>query len=65
MKIWYDHFIMYHPRIVMTDSTIEDIVQGLELGRLLQLPQELSFSYLHMTDLLVSDRCIRPFSQIR
>ena len=64
-NVWYDRFISHHSRIVLTDSVIKEIVNGLELSRLLQLPQDLSFSCLHMTDLLVSDRCIRPFKHLR
>ena len=49
----------------MNDITIKEIKEGLELCRLLQLPQDVTFGSLHMTNLLVSDRCIRPFRHVR
>ena len=64
-RLWYDRFINFHRRIVLTDPELKDLSNGLDLGRLMYLPKELQFNYQHMTDLVVSDRCIRPFKYLR
>ena len=64
-RIWYDRFIVFHPRIILTDTVLRDIASGLEFGKLIDLPEESSFSFQLMTDLAVSEKCIRPFRHIR
>ncbi len=64
-RLWYDRFINYHPRIILTDAVLKDLVDGLDFGRLLYLPKEVHFSFHHMMDLVVSERCVRPFKHIR
>ena len=39
--------------------------RGVEFGRLLQLPDEVSFRSDQMADILVSEGSVRPFSQVR
>ena len=62
--LWYERFIDYHPRITLTNDVLKDITKGLELGKLLNLPKGLSFDFQHMTDLVVSANCIRPFKHL-
>ena len=64
-RIWYDRFLIFHPRIILADSVLRDIASGLEFGKLIELPEECSFSFQLMTDLAVSEKCIRPFKHIR
>ena len=48
----------------MTGNVVNDIAKGLQLGHLLQLSKDLSFGISHMSDLIVSDRCIRSFKEL-
>ncbi len=61
---WYDKFIKNHAGIILTDTVIEDLVDGMEFERLLDLPKELYFNINCLTDLVVSERCIRPFRHL-
>ncbi len=58
-KLWLDKFINYHSRIILTDAVIDDLVDGLDFGRLLDLPKELR---LNMAELVMSIKeRIQPF----
>ena len=64
-SMWQQKFVQFHPRIILTDAVLKDIVDGLAFGSLLNLPEESTFNFQLLTDLAVSDKCIRPFKHLR
>ena len=64
-SMWQQKFIQFHPRIILTDAVLKDIVDGLAFGNFLNLPDEFTFNFQLLTDLAVSDKCIRPFKHLR
>ncbi len=61
---WYDTFIDYHPHVILTHAVLKDLVHGLKLGRLLNLPKDRCFNIDCMKAFIVSKRCIRPFKHL-
>ena len=57
--------LQFHSQIVMSAETVSEVKGGLEFGQLVHLPSELIFSSINMADLLVSEKCVRPFQHVR
>ena len=64
-ELWSKRFICYHPLIFLTDTVLKDILEGLEFGKLIRLPEELALSSQLMADLLVSEEKVRHFSRLQ
>ena len=63
---WRDYLVTkYRHRILLDNNNITELKSGLELGKLLELPFDLSCNYMHLTDLLVTDSAVRPFYQLK
>ena len=62
---WRDYLLKFRHRIVLAPETITELKAGLEVGRLLELPFDLSCNYRHLGDLLASDNAIRPFQELK
>ena len=60
-----DCLLQYQNQLTMGPETVEEVKKGLQFGHLIQLPSNLTFSSMHMVDLLVSEGCVRPFLHIR
>jgi hypothetical protein len=58
---WREYLLKFRHRIVLKTETITELKKGLEVGRLLELPHELSCNYQHLGDLLAADNIVRPF----
>ena len=63
--MWRDHVIKYHGQLTMGPETVKEVKEGLEFGRLVQLPSDLTFSSLFLADLFVSDGQVRPFQHLQ
>ena len=60
-RLWEDQFISYQDRIILNDAVVKDIANGLKFEKLLCLPKAVSFNRQLITDLAVSERCVRDF----
>lgn len=49
----------------LNSDIIHSIKRGVEFGRMLQLPDSVSFSSEHMADVLTADGVVRPFNQMK
>lgn len=61
-KMW-EKLIKFRDVLVLNDENIEELCKGLELGRLLELPNRLAFNSLRLHDFLAHHKMVRPFSQ--
>ena len=57
--------IKFSPNLVMDPVTVTELKEGLEFGQLVQLPQGLAFSTLHLAHLFASEGHVRPFQHLR
>ena len=64
-NIWQDMLIKYSPNLVMNLETMAEVKEGLEFGRWMQLPSNLTFSTHHLAKLFASEGHVRPFSHLR
>ena len=64
-NIWQDMLIKYSPNLVMDLETVAEVKEGLEFGRWMQLPSNLTFSTHHLAKLFASEGHVRPFSHLR
>ena len=64
-NIWQDMLVKYSPNLVMDPQTVAEVKEGLEFGRWMQLPSDLTFSTLHFAKLFASEGHVRPFSHLR
>ena len=63
---WQEHFTTpFVSHITVTQQIIKEVKKGIDTGRYLKLPSDLTFSSEHMADLLVSERFVRPFQEIQ
>jgi len=46
-------------------EVIQSLKRGVEFGRLLQLPNEVSFTSYYMGDILTAKGTVRPFNQLK
>ena len=49
----------------LNSDTIHSIKRGVEFGRMLQLPDDVSFNSEHMADILTAEGIVRPFGQMK
>ena len=49
----------------LNSDLIHSIKRGVEFGRMLQLPESVSFNSEHMADILTAGGTVRPFNQIK
>ena len=49
----------------LNTDIIQSVKRGVEFGRLLQLPDEASFTSFHMADILTAKGLVRPLYQLR
>ena len=64
-NLWQDMLIKFSPNLVMDLETVAEVKEGLEFGRWMQLPSNLTFSTLHLAELFASGGHVRPFSHLR
>ena len=64
-NIWQDMLIKYSPNLVMDLETVAEVKEGLEFGRWMQLPSNLTFSTLHLAKLFAGEGRVRPFTHLR
>ena len=57
--------IKYSPNLVMDSQTVAEVKEGLEFGRWMQLPSNVTFSTLHLVKLFASEGHVRPFNHLR
>jgi len=63
---YWNKYFTANPRLLYLDTdTIHSVKRGVEFGRLLQLPDEASFSVEHMAEILISEGSVRSFNQVR
>ena len=53
------------PNLQLNLDTIQSIKRGVEFGRMLQLPDSVSFTSEHMADIVTAGGNVRPFNQIK
>ena len=63
-RLWEDKFISFQDRIILDDAVVDDIADGLKFEKLTCLPKPVSFSRQLITDLAVSERCVRKFTTL-
>ena len=61
---WRDHLVKFRHRLVFDSEVITELEDGLELGRLLELPFDLSCNHQHLADLFAAEGIVRPFSHL-
>ncbi len=64
-RLWYKSFFKNHDRIILNNDVLKDLVKGMNFIRLLCLPNEFQLKFHHMADLVVPEKCIRPFKHLR
>ena len=60
--IWQDYLLKYSSRVVLDMTTIIEVKRGLEFGRLLKMPTDLTFNYPRMAEFIVAGK--RPLSHV-
>ena len=60
--LWQDHLLKFSSRVVLDLTAIIEIKKGLEFGRLLKLPTDLTFNYPRMAEFIVAGK--RPLSHV-
>ena len=58
-------FFLQNQTLQLNLDTIYSIKRGVEFGRMLQLPDNVSFHSEHMADILTAGGSVRPFNQIK
>ena len=64
VNIWQDILLKYSSRVLLDIETIREVKKGLELGRLLKLPADLTFNYPRMSEFLAGGNIMRPLSHV-
>jgi hypothetical protein len=59
---WQEYLLKFSSRVVLDMQTIVEFKRGLEFGRLLKLPTDLTFNYLKMAEFIVAGK--RPLSHV-
>lgn len=54
-----------HILLQLNSDIIHSIKRGVEFGRMLQLPDSVSFSSEDMADILTADGVVRPFNHMK
>ena len=60
--LWQEHLLKYSSRVILDMTTIIEIKKGLEFGRLLKLPTDLTFNYPRMAEFIIAGK--RPLSHV-
>ncbi len=65
-EVWLKKLVSHHEKVVLSSEGIRELESGLEVGKLLELSYQFSFSRAHLTDFIVShkDRALRPLAQV-
>ena len=64
-KKWEDMFSKFRSNIIFDRDTCAELSDGLEIGRLLELPDDLAFNYQHLSSMLFPETKVRPFYELR
>lgn len=64
-NIWRSEVIKVIVRLPMDPGMVAEVKKGLEFGRQVDLPSNLSFSPLLLANLFVGEGYMRPFQQLR
>ena len=64
-NVWRDMLIKFSSNLVMDPVTVTEVKEGLEFGRRVRLPSDLTFSTLHLAQLFASEGHVRPFQYLR
>ena len=62
---WKEKLVQFRCHITFNQETCAELKQGLQLGSSLELPFDLAFNYLHLSDLLVTRTYLRSFNELR
>ena len=60
--IWQEYLLKFSGRVVLDMTAIIEFKRGLEFGRLLKLPTDLTFNYPRMAEFIVAAK--RPLSHV-
>ena len=60
--VWQELLLKFSSRVVLDMQTIVEFKRGLEFGRLLKLPTDLTFNYPRMAEFIVAGK--RPLSHV-
>lgn len=64
-KKWEDMLSRFRSNIIFDKDTCAELSDGLQIGRLLELPDDLAFNYYHIESFLFSETSVRPFYELR
>lgn len=64
-NVWRDMLIKFSSNLVIDPVTVTEVKEGLEFGRRVRLPSDLTFSTLHLAQLFASEGHVRPFQHLR
>ena len=65
ISMWRDYLTNYGHQVLMKESQIDELKSGLEFGKAIRLPPDLTFSAVHMCDLLIFRNTVRYFEYLR
>ena len=60
--IWQEHLLKFSGRVMLDMTAISEFKRGLDFGRLLKLPTDLTFNYPRMAEFIVAAK--RPLSHV-
>ena len=64
-SLWRMHLTNYGHQVSMDERQVDDLKAGLEFGKALGLPLDLTFSAAQMSDLLICKSTVRYFEYLR
>lgn len=64
-NVWNVEVIKAVAPLPMDSGMVAEVKEGLEFGQLVNLPSNIAFSSQLLSNLFVSDQCVRPFQQLR
>ena len=64
-NVWRDMLIKFSSNLVIDPVTVTEVKEGLEFGRRVRLPSDLTFSTLNLAHLFASEGHVRPFQHLR
>ena len=64
-NLWNCEVINTITHLTMEPWMVEEVKEGLDFGRQVDLPSNLTFSPLLLANLFATDGCVRPFQHLR
>ena len=65
MTMWQKYLTSYGHKVLINEHQIDELKSGLEFGKALELPSDLTFSAAQMCDLLIYKNTVCYFEYLR